>query len=319
MNDGSRLAEPVPRFTAIDVPGPPPRSASGTISTPMSLQLRPLHPLFAAQASGVDLRRPLERETVRAIEEAMDRYAVLVWHDQPFTEDEQVAFARQFGPLDLGLRKARRGRHRLRYDELIDISNVTPEGELAGREHAKTVSNLANQLWHSDSSFQQPAARYSMLCAVVLPPSGGDTEFCDLRAAYDALTPETKAELDGLLSEHYAFHTRLWLGDTSYTEEQLKSMPPVQWPLVRTHPGSKRKVLWVGAHATHIVGWTLAEGRMLLADLLEHATQREFVYRHRRRVGDFVMWDNRCSLHRGRRFDLSQRRELRRTTTEETA
>ena len=282
----------------------------------MPLELRPFRQ-FAAQASGVDLRRPLERDTVRAIEEAMDRYAVLVWHDQPFSEAEQVAFARQFGPLDLGLRKARPGRHRFDYDELIDISNLTPEGEVAGRSHAKIVSNLANQLWHSDSSFQRPAATYSMLSAVVVPTSGGDTEFCDLRAAYDALPPDLKSEIENLESEHYAFHTRLWLGDTSYTEEQLKSMPPVRWPLMRTHPGSKRKVLWVGAHATHIVGWTLAEGRVLLADLLEHATQREFVYRHRWRAGDLVMWDNRCSLHRGRRFDLSQHRELRRTTTEE--
>jgi alpha-ketoglutarate-dependent 2,4-dichlorophenoxyacetate dioxygenase len=282
----------------------------------MALHFRPLHPVFAAQAEGLDLRRPLEPAAVREIEAAMDRYAVLVWHDQPFTQDEQVAFARQFGPLDLGLRKARAGEHRFGYDELIDISNVTPQGEVAARDHAKIVSNLANQLWHSDSSFQQPAATYSMLSAVVVPDSGGDTEFCDLRAAYDALSHDVKEELEGLKSEHYAFHTRLWLGDTSYTEAQLKSMPPVQWPLVRTHPGSKRKVLWVGAHATQIVGWTVAEGRVLLSDLLEHATQREFVYRHRWRVGDLVMWDNRCTLHRGRRFDLSQRRELRRTTTE---
>ena len=285
----------------------------------MALSLRPLHPLFAAEASGVELRRPLDEQTVREIDAAMARFGVLVWHGQPFTEQQQVAFARQFGPLDLGLRKARRGQHRFGYDELIDISNVTPQGEVAARDHAKIVSNLANQLWHSDSSFQQPAAAYSMLSAVVLPDSGGDTEFCDLRAAYDALPPEMKAELQDLRSEHYAFHTRLWLGDTSYTEAQLKSMPPVQWPLVRTHPVSGRKLLWVGAHATRIVGWTLAEGRVLLADLLEHATQREFVYRHRWRVGDLVMWDNRCTLHRGRRFDLSQRRELRRTTTEDRA
>jgi alpha-ketoglutarate-dependent 2,4-dichlorophenoxyacetate dioxygenase len=152
---------------------------------------------------------------------------------------------------------------------------------------------------------------------VALTPTGGDTEFCDLRCAYDALDSQMKAELENLSSEHYAFHTRLMLGDTSYTEAQLKSMPPVQWPLVRTHAASGRRVLWVGAHATRIVGRTLAEGRMLLAELLEHATQREFVYRHRWRVGDLVMWDNRCVLHRGRRFDLSQRRELRRTTTED--
>jgi alpha-ketoglutarate-dependent 2,4-dichlorophenoxyacetate dioxygenase len=285
----------------------------------VSLQLRSLHPLFAAEASGVDLRRPLEAATRHAIEAALDRHAVLVWRDQPFTEAEQVAFARQFGPLDLGLRKARMGSHRFAHEELIDISNVSAQGQVVKPGHAKLVSNLANQLWHSDSSFQQPAARYSMLSAVVLPPAGGDTEFCDLRAAHDALAEDLKAQIQELRAEHYAFHTRLWLGDTSYTEEQLKALPPVQWPLVRTHAGSGRRVLWVGAHATHIVGWTLAEGRMLLAELLEHATQREFVYRHHWRVGDLVMWDNRCTLHRGRRFDLSQRRELRRTTTEDVA
>ena len=285
----------------------------------MTLRFRPLHPLFAAEAEGVDLRRPLAADAVREIEAAMNRFAVLVWHQQPFSQDEQVAFARQFGPLDLGLRKARRAGHRFDYEELIDISNVTAHGKVAARDHAKIVSNLANQLWHSDSSFQQPAAAYSMLSAVVVPEQGGDTEFCDLRAAYDALPEEQKKEIQDLESEHYAFHTRLWLGDTSYSEEQLKSFPPVRWPLVRTHPTSGRKVLWVGAHATRIVAWTLGEGRVLLADLLEHATQREFVYRHRWRVGDLVMWDNRCTLHRGRRFDLSQRRELRRTTTEDRA
>ena len=285
----------------------------------MSLQLRALHPLFAAEASGMDLRRPLDAASVRAIEAALDRHAVLVWRGQPFTEGEQVAFARHFGPLDLGLRKARMGTHRFAHEELIDISNVTPQGGVVQPGHAKIVSNLANQLWHSDSSFQRPAARYSMLSAVVVPLAGGDTEFCDLRAAYESLPEDLKREIQDLRAEHYAFHTRLWLGDTSYTEAQLKSLPPVQWPLVRTHAGSGRKALWVGAHATHIVGWTLAEGRMLLAELLEHATQREFVYRHRWQAGDLVMWDNRCTLHRGRRFDLSQRRELRRTTTEDVA
>ena len=280
------------------------------------IELEPLHPLFAAEASGLNLRLPLSPEDIGSIEKAMDRYAVLVWHDQPFDQDQQVAFARQFGRLDMGLRKAYGGAHRFKYDELLDISNVAADGQVADREHSKTISNLANQLWHSDSSFQQPAAKYSMLSAVVLPAHGGETEFCDLRAAYDALDDGMKREIAGLRSEHYAFQTRLWLGDR-YTEAQLKTLPPVEWPLVRTHPGSKRKVLWVGAHATRIVSRSLAEGRVLLADLLEHATQREFVHRHGWRVGDLVMWDNRCVLHRGRRFDLSQRRELRRTTTED--
>ena len=283
------------------------------------ISLQPLHPLFAAEASGLDLRKPLSRQEIEAIEKAMDRHAVLVWHDQPLSQDEQVAFARQFGPLDIGLRKAYGGgAHRLKHPELIDISNLTAEGEIAGQASSKIISNLANQLWHSDSSFQAGGANYSMLSAVVIPEKGGETEFCDLRAAYDALPDALKEEIRDLRSEHWAFYTREWLGDR-YTEAQLKTLPPVEWPLVRTHPGSGRKVLWVGAHATRIVGWTLAEGRILLADLLEHATQREFVHRHRWRVGDLVMWDNRSVAHRGRRFDLGQRRELRRTTTRDIA
>ena len=282
------------------------------------LRFKPLNTHFAAEASGVDLKKPLSSEDIASIDKAMDRYAVLVWHDQPFSQDEQVAFARQFGTLDLGLRKAYGGgAHRLKHPELIDISNVSAEGEVVGAAHSKAISNLANQLWHSDSSFQQPAAKYSMLSAVTLPKKGGETEFCDLRAAYDSLSSDVKKTIENLRSEHWAFHTRTWLGDT-YSEAQLKTLPPVEWPLVREHP-SGRKVLWVGAHATKVIGLTLAEGRILLADLMEHATQREFVYRHEWRVGDLVMWDNRAVLHRGRRFDLAERRELRRTTTEDVA
>ena len=229
-----------------------------------------------------------------------------------------MVFARSFGPLDLGLRKVKKQPHRFRYDELIDISNVDEKGRIADRNSGKIVSNIANQLWHSDSSFQRPAAKYSMLSAVVLPTRGGETEFADLRAAYDALSDELKAELEALEAEHYALHSRFLLGDSDYTEEQRNAIPPVHWPIVRMHPGSKRKLLFVGVHARRIVGWPVAEGRMLLMDLLEHATQRDFVYSHKWRVGDLVMWDNRSTLHRGRRYNLSERRELRRATTEDT-
>ena len=187
------------------------------------------------------------------------------------------------------------------------------DGGLHSPSDRKTLSNFANQLWHSDSSFQRPAAKYSMLSAVVVPDKGGQTEYCDLRAAYDALPDELKAEIQDLHSVHAALHSRIWLGDQP-SEAELAKMPPVEWPLVRMHPGSRRRVLWVGIHATHIVEKSLAEGRMLLAELLEHATQREFVYRHEWRPGDLVIWDNRATLHRGRRFDLNARRELRRTT-----
>ena len=284
----------------------------------MALQVRPLHPLFAGEASGVDLSRPLDDGAVREVVAAMDRYAVLVFHGQALDEDRQIAFARRLGPLDIGLGKIRKGRpHRFKYDELADISNVDLEGKVAPSGSAKVLNNLANQLWHSDSSFQKPPARYSMLYAVEVPAKGGETEFCDLRAAYDALAGELKDEIAGLQAEHYALHSRLMLGNEDYSEEQKAMLPPVEWPLVRTHPGSGRKLLWVGVHARRIVGMPVPEGRLLLQELLEHATQRPFVFQHRWRNGDLVMWDNRAVLHRGRRFDLSERRDMRRSTTED--
>jgi alpha-ketoglutarate-dependent 2,4-dichlorophenoxyacetate dioxygenase len=283
----------------------------------MALELKPLHPLFVAEAGGIDLRKPLAPESVRAIERAMDRHAVLVFRGQPLTQEEQLAFARSFGPLDLGLKKATRAAANLTgYDEIIDISNVDAQGKVYERNHRKTVSNLANQLWHSDSSFQKPAARYSILHAVVVPAKGGETEFADLRAAYDALAPEMQSAIEHLHAPHFALHSRIWLGE-QYSQAELDAIAPAEWPLVRVHPGSKRKLLWVGIHATHIKELALAEGRMLLAQLLEHATQREFVYRHVWCPGDSVMWDNRAVIHRGRPFDLSQHRELRRTSTED--
>jgi alpha-ketoglutarate-dependent 2,4-dichlorophenoxyacetate dioxygenase len=282
-----------------------------------SLKLKPLGRLFAAEASGVDLREPLNPAAVQVIEDAMDRYAVLVFHDQPLSEGEQIAFARSFGPLNAGLRKATGAPTRFQYDEIIDISNVAQDGEVLARDDAKLVGAIANQLWHSDSSFQGAPIAYSMLSAVVVPAEGGETEFADLRAAYDALPEKIKREIEGLVARHSAFHSRFLLGDDRYTAEQRKVFPSVDWPLVRMHPGSKRKVLFVGAHCTEILGMTVPEGRMYLADLIEHATQREFVYRHEWQSGDLVMWDNRCTLHRGRRYDLSHRRDLRRTTTEE--
>ncbi|GAB2893931.1 TauD/TfdA dioxygenase family protein [Paralcaligenes ginsengisoli] len=281
----------------------------------MSLKLNPLHPLFAAEASGVDITKPLSPQMVDAIDDAMNRYAVLVFRGQPLSQDEQMAFTLSFGPLDLGFKKASNQHARLKYKELADISNVAEDGEIAERSHRRIVNNMANQLWHSDSSFQNPPARYSMLHSVVNPSSGGETEFADLRAAYDGLDTGLLAEIEGLEAEHFALHSRFMLGDTGYTQQQIDAIPRVRWPLIRTHPGSGRKLLFVGVHASHIEGLPVAEGRVLLSDLLEHATQPAYVYRHRWQVGDLVIWDNRCTVHRGRRYDLSQRRELRRSTT----
>lgn len=280
------------------------------------MRLTPLKP-FGAEVEGFDLRAPADAARVRAIESAMDEHALLVFRGQPLDEHQQIAFARSLGPLDLGLRRIRGGPHRFAHHELADISNVTADGELADRAHAKIVNNVANQLWHSDSSFQKPRAKYSMLHAVVVPPFGGETEFADLRMAWDALPAWLQRRVEGLQAVHSALHSRFLLGDDGYTPEQRAAFPRVTWPLVQTDPRTGRRILWVGAHACEIVGMTLPEGRMLLHDLLEHATQREFVHRHHWQPGDLVMWDNTATVHRGRWFDFSQRRELRRATTEE--
>jgi len=280
------------------------------------LTLKPLHP-FAAEASGLDISQPLDAAGVKAIEDAMDKHAVLVFRNMPLSQDQQIGFAKSLGPLDLGLRKLKGGPHRFQYAELADISNVKADGEVADRTHGKIVGNVANQLWHSDSSFQHPRAKYSMLSAVVVPQFGGDTEFADLRMAYDGLPDWQKKQIEGLKAVHYALHSRFMLGDTNYTEEQKKAIAPAVWPLVQTDPRSGRKILFVGIHACEVEGMTTAEGRMLIMDLLEHATQREYVYRHKWQVGDLVMWDNTATVHRGRWFDFAERRELRRATTEE--
>ena len=280
------------------------------------LELKPLRP-FAAEVTGIDLREPLTAAQVKAVEDAMDTHAVLVFRNQPLTQGQQIGFAKALGPLDMGLRKLKGGPHRFEYAELADISNVKVDGEVADRQHAKIVGNVANQLWHSDSSFQKPRAKYSMLSAVTVPGFGGETEFADLRMAYDALPDWRKRQIEGLEAVHYALHSRFLLGDTQYTDEQRAAIPPALWPLVQTDPRTGRKILFVGIHACEVQGMTMAEGRMLLLDLMEHATQREFVYRHHWQVGDLVMWDNTATVHRGRYFDFSERRELRRATTEE--
>ncbi|HTW87411.1 MAG TPA: TauD/TfdA family dioxygenase [Candidatus Binataceae bacterium] len=281
----------------------------------MALAFRHLHPGFAAEASGIDLRYPIGADVAAEIEAAMDRFAVLVFRDQPLNEEQQIAFSSHFGPLDMGLRKAfKNNQGRFKHAETIDISNVDVDGAVLARDDFKSLANLANQLWHSDSSFQRPAAKYSMLTAHVLPSSGGDTEYADERAAYDLLPAEMQRQIEDLVGEHSALYSRMTLADITFNDEERAVLPPVLWPLVRIHPGSRRKTLFLGAHITHVLGMTVAEGRLLVRDLMEHATQREFVYRHRWRVGDLVIWDNRCVMHRGRPYDLAERRELRRTT-----
>ena len=281
----------------------------------MTLTLKPVTADFAAEAGGLDLRKPLDAVSIGAIDAAMDRYAVLFFRDQPMDQAEQIACARQFGPLDAGLRKATGAATRFQHDELIDVSNLALSGEVAESGNTKLVGTLANQLWHTDSSFQPLPIKYSMLSAVVVPEQGGATEWADMRAAYDALPDDMKQLVEGRTAHHSTFHSRIMLGDDKYTPEQTSRFPPAEWPLVRVHPGSKRKLLFVGVHCDRVSGMSVPEGRLLVADLIEHATQRQFVFQHHWRAGDYVMWDNRATIHRGRRYDLTARRDLRRTTT----
>jgi alpha-ketoglutarate-dependent 2,4-dichlorophenoxyacetate dioxygenase len=265
----------------------------------MSLSIRPLQP-FAGEVTGVDLREPLSAGTIAAIHAGMSQHAVLLFRGQSLTPDEQRKMTAQFGPLELGFARVV-SKHRAHETtrtgslEVADMSNLGPDNRPVARTDRKIVSNLANQLWHTDSSFQKPAARYSMLYAVQLPSWGGETEFCDLRAAYDGLDEHTKSLVEGLEAEHFALHSRILLGDNEYSEESRAVFPPVTWPIVRTHAGSGRKLLFIGAHTQRVLGMTVPEGRMLLMELLEHATQPRYVFRHTWKPGDLVIWTTgRC-------------------------
>ena len=284
-----------------------------------ALRLRPLHPLFAAEVEAFDMREPLTEALAAEIEAAMNRYAVLVFHGQSLTSEQQLAFTRWFGPLDLGRKKAVKTGSRLAEDEMVDLSNLDENGFVFDRNHRKILSNMGTRLWHTDSSYKRPAAKFSILSAHAVPPWGGETEYADMRAAYDALPDALKAECEGRFAEHWVHHSRSTLGFEPTADEIKAAMPPVRWPLIRTHSGSGRKLVYIGAHARQVVGLSVPEGRILLRDLLEHATQPQFVYRHTWRVGDVVIWDNRAVLHRGCRYDLAFPRDIRRTTTEDLA
>ena len=288
----------------------------------MRLSIRPLHTLFAGEVDGVDVGRPLDPAAVQTITEAIDRYAVLVFRAQSLDDEGQMAFAENFGLLEIP-RSGRADVARRLRPELSDISNLDPEGRLRGRDDPRRFDQLGNRLWHTDGSFRRIPAALSMLYAHRVPgPSplgGGDTEFADLRAAYDALPEPMKAEIADLVAMHDIAWSRAQLGFTELLFGEKDVLPPVPQRVVRTHPGSKRKTLYLAAHASEIVGWPVPEGRLLLRELIEHATGREFVYRHQWREGDLVIWDNRCTMHRGRHFDETKVRDLRRVTTRDTA
>ncbi len=278
---------------------------------------------FAAEIAGIDLSQPIDDATVRAIWDAIDRYAVLVFHDQRLTDAQLRDFAAAFGPLEIGRGALQGGRRRLAIPQIGDISNLDEDNQVRGREDRRRLDSLGNRLWHTDASYMPVPVVLGMLHAVAVPPpsalGGGETEFADMRAAYDALPEATRAEIDGLVVEHDIFWSRGQIGFTAFQPGERAKYPPSPQRLVRRHPGSRRKTLYLSAHASHIVGWPVADGRLLLLDLNTHATQLQFVYSHQWRVGDLVIWDNRCTMHRGRPHDETQPRDLRRATTLDTS
>jgi alpha-ketoglutarate-dependent 2,4-dichlorophenoxyacetate dioxygenase len=286
----------------------------------MSPVVTPLHPLFVAKITEVDLGRPIDETTQRAIEGAMDAYAVCVLPGQHLVDEEQIAFSRLYGALEVEPEIARKAgtvdrRRRIAYREIFDISNLDENGGICGEQDARSSLLKITQLWHTDLSFRQGSAKWSMLYAKTIPPAGGDTEYADTRAAYDALPDAMKRRLEGLVAEHSAWHSTTQRGGYVPTEEERRSYPPARHELVRRHPGSGRNALYIGSHASHIVGMPVEEGQALLADLIEFATQPQFVYRHKWQVGDLVIWDNRCTMHRATPFPAADyARDMRRTT-----
>jgi alpha-ketoglutarate-dependent 2,4-dichlorophenoxyacetate dioxygenase len=281
----------------------------------MPISIRPLTRNIAGEVSGVDITKPLSKDEVAAIEAGMDKHAVLVFRDQDLTDEQQMAFTRNFGTIE----DARGGNVTKPQDKRLatgmnDVSNLGKDGKPLARDSRQRLFNIGNMLWHSDSSFRAIPAKYSLLSARVVNKKGGNTEFAHMGAAYEALDEETRAEIESLICEHSLMYSRGSLGFLDYTEEEKVMFKPVRQRLVRSHPVTGRKSLYLSSHAGAIPGMPMPEARMLLNDLKEHATQPQFVYVHKWRLHDLVIWDNRQTMHRVRRYDESQPRDMRRTT-----
>jgi alpha-ketoglutarate-dependent 2,4-dichlorophenoxyacetate dioxygenase len=287
------------------------------------LSIRAIDPVarpdFAAEVSGIDLTTPLAPEAVAAIAAGMDRFAVLVFHDQHLTDAQQIAFSANFGPLEQATGDLAQGAERRLAMAVNDISNLDRDNRLLARDDRRRLFGLGNRLWHSDSSFKPIPAKYSALSARVIPAAGGDTEFADMRAAYEALDTASRAEIDPLVCEHSQMFSRAQLGFDAFTDDERRRFAAVPQRLVRRHAVTGRRSLFLASHAGTIRGWPVPEARALLRELIEHATQRRFVHAHVWRQWDLVMWDNRVTMHRARRFDPAEVRDMHRTTVADAA
>jgi alpha-ketoglutarate-dependent 2,4-dichlorophenoxyacetate dioxygenase len=283
----------------------------------MPVKIRQIGPCFAGEVEGIDMRRPLTPEAVTDIHTGMDKYAVLVFRNQHINDEQQLAFTRSLGEIELAIGASLRAPSEYRLPTTFaDVSNLDQDNKPFARDDRRRLFAIGNRLWHSDSSFKATPAKYSLLHARIIPSKGGNTEFADMPAAYDALDDETKELCENLVCEHSQIYSRQQIGFFDLTDEERDRFKPVCQVLVRTHPVTGRKSLYLSSHAGVIVGWPVPEARGFLRDLIEHATQREFVYSHKWAVGDLVMWDNRQVMHRGRPFPAHEVRDVRRTTVQ---
>ncbi len=281
----------------------------------MTITIRPLTPDFAGEVSGVDLTQPLTKAEVATLEAGMDRFAVLVYHGQAITDEQQKSFSLNFGNLE----QTEGGNVTQSKDQrlgafMADVSNLDANHRPLARDDRRRMFNLGNRLWHSDSSFRAIPAKYSILSGRITVDAGGRTEFADMRAAYDALDAATKAEIEDLVCEHSLLFSRGTLGFTDLSDAERAMFKPVRQRLVRVHPVTGRKSLYLSSHIGSIIGWPVPEARAFIRDLTEHATQPQFLYKHAWLQYDLVMWDNRSTMHRVTRFDDTRVRDMRRTT-----
>jgi alpha-ketoglutarate-dependent 2,4-dichlorophenoxyacetate dioxygenase len=281
----------------------------------MTITIRPLTPDFAGEVAGVDLTQPLNGAEAAALEAGMDRFAVLVYHGQNITDEQQKSFSLNFG----GLEQTAGGNVTQAKDQrlgafMADVSNLDANHKPLARDDRRRMFNLGNRLWHSDSSFRAIPAKYSILSGRITVDQGGRTEFADMRAAYDALDAATKAEVEDLVCEHSLLYSRGTLGFTDLSDAERAMFNPVRQRLVRVHPVSGRKSLYLSSHIGSIIGWPVPEARAFIRDLTEHATQPQFLHKHVWQQYDLVMWDNRSTMHRVTRFDETRVRDMRRTT-----
>jgi alpha-ketoglutarate-dependent 2,4-dichlorophenoxyacetate dioxygenase len=286
----------------------------------MAITVYPVTPTFAAEIGDIDLSKPLDPSEISEVKDAFTKYAVLIFPDQHLSQDQHLDFAKYFGPLETTIALFRKDTKLRVPKEFADVSNLDLENQVWCRDSRQRMFQLGNRLWHTDSSFKRLPARASLLYARTIPPIGGHTEFADERAAYDALPEDTKRRIDSLIVEHSIFTSRARLGFSNFSDEERQGMPPVPQVLVRTIPESGRKSLYLASHAGRIFGMPEPEGRALIEELVAHATQRQFVYTHRWRVHDLIIWDNRCTMHRGTDFDdLRWKRDMQRATVSDVA